>query len=71
MVLIPLIIVLPLLAFYLWMFSDMLSNDYLGPPPLVASPASGSKYNWTFDFILLNVFAAALYFVTEYRRKGS
>ncbi len=68
MVLIPLLVVLPLVAFYLWMFNDMLNNEHLGPPPFVASPANDFRYNWTFDFILLNAFAAAIYFVNEYRR---
>jgi hypothetical protein len=67
MVLIPLVAVIPLVMFYLWMFRDMTNNIYLGPPPFVVSPASDFRYNWTFDFILLNVFAAAMYFVTEYR----
>jgi hypothetical protein len=67
MVLAPLILILPLVAFYLWMFRDMLHNDYLGPPPFVVSPVNGARYNWMFDFMFLNVFAAAIYFVNEYR----
>jgi hypothetical protein len=67
MVLIPLAVILPLVVFYLWMFHDMLNNDHLGPPPFVASPANDFKYNWTFDFLLLNVLAAGIYFGTEYR----
>ena len=57
--LISLMIMLPLLVFYLWMFRDMTYNDRL---------SSDSKYTWTCAFIFLNVFAAVLYFI-EYRKK--
>lgn len=57
--LISLMIMLPLLVFYLWMFRDMTYNDRL---------SSDSKYTWTWAFIFLNVFAAVLYFI-EYRKK--
>jgi hypothetical protein len=69
MVLMSVLIVLPLVGFYLWMFSDMSNNDRLGPPPFIVSPAKDFKYNWTFDFIFLNAFAAVVYFATEYQRR--
>lgn len=49
--------VLPLIAFWLWMFRDMTNNDRL---------TSSEKYTWTWLFIFLNVFAAVFYFI-EYR----
>jgi hypothetical protein len=55
MVFAPLIVILPLVALYLWMFRDMLHNDYLGPPPFVVSPVNGARYNWMSDFMILNV----------------
>jgi hypothetical protein len=58
---------LPLVAFYLWMFDHMLKNERLGPAPLAVSPAKDFKYNWTLDFLFLNLIAAAIYFATEYR----
>ena len=67
--LIPLIIILPLLAFYLWMFRDMAENDNLpsnSSPPLTWPPTS--KYGWTVAFIFLNVFAALMYYSLEYRK---
>jgi hypothetical protein len=58
--LIPLILILPLLAFWLWMAWDMANNDNL--------PRS-SKLNWIVAFLFLSVFAAVLYYVTEYRKR--
>lgn len=51
-------LVLPLLAFWAWMFRAMISNDYL---------PENAKNTWTFMFVLLNVFAAVIYYATEYR----
>jgi hypothetical protein len=51
--------ILPCLAFWAWMFSDMTNNDRL---------LRESKTNWMFVFLLLNVFGAALYYLYEYRR---
>lgn len=54
----PLIILVVGLAFWGWMFRDMMSNENLPP---------SAKQSWTFVFILLNVFAAVIYYVQEYR----
>ncbi len=54
---IPMIVLLLCLAFWGWMFRDMIENDDL---------PSSAKENWTFVFILLNVFAAAIYYSTVY-----
>ncbi len=56
--LIPVILLLPLLAFWAWMFRDMLNNDSL---------PSSAKNGWTFAFILLNIFAAVIYYFQQYR----
>jgi cbb3-type cytochrome oxidase subunit 3 len=56
--LIPFIFILPLIAFWAWMFRDMANNDRL---------PSSAKDNWTLAFILGNVFAAVVYYATEYR----
>ena len=60
--LIPLITILPFLAlaFWLWMFRDMMNNDNV--------PSSSKDY-WTLAFIFMNVFAAVVYYVTEYRQR--
>jgi hypothetical protein len=58
--LIPLLVVAVALAFWGWMFSDMVGNDEM--PREV-------KETWTFLFILLNVFAAAIYYSTIYRNR--
>ena len=48
------------LAFWGWMFRDMIDNNEL--------PAS-VKQNWVFAFIIFNVFAAVVYYVQEYRSR--
>lgn len=56
----PLTVLFVGLAFWGWMFRDMLNNDNL--------PES-AKNSWTFAFVLLNVFAAIIYYVQEYRNR--
>ena len=56
--LIAVIIILPFLVFWLWMFGDMTNNDYI---------PGDSKYRWTLAFILLSVVAAFYYYYVEYR----
>ena len=58
--LIPWIVVLPFLAFWVWMFWDMADNDRLISYP---------KFTWFAMFIFLNVFGAALYYSAEYRHR--
>lgn len=57
---IPLIVLLLALSFWGWMFRDMLDNAEL---------PSSAKENWTFAFVLLNVFAAVIYYSTVYRNR--
>ena len=59
-IVIPLIISLPLIVFWLWMFWDMVNNDNL--------PGS-TKDSWMLAFIFMNVFAAVFYYVNEYRKR--
>jgi hypothetical protein len=59
--LLPGIIILPLLAFWVWMFSDMLNNNRL-PDEL--------RSQWAVAFILLSVFAAVLYYANIYRNRS-
>jgi low temperature requirement protein LtrA len=59
--LLPLAIILPLIAFWLWMFRDMLNNRYL---------LDNERNTWTVLFIFLNVFAALLYYVNVYRNRS-
>ncbi len=58
--LLPLVLIIPLIAFWLWMFRDMLGNDNL---------PGNLKQTWTFAFIIFNVFAAVVYYAFEYRNK--
>ncbi len=68
--LIPIILLVPLIAFWLWMYSDMTNNDCLpgnSNGPLTWPPSS--KYGWTLAFIFMNVFAACFYYFYEYRNR--
>jgi hypothetical protein len=58
--LIPLLVLAVGLSFWGWMFRDMVTNDEM--PREV-------KETWTFLFILLNVFAAAIYYGAIYRNR--
>jgi sterol desaturase/sphingolipid hydroxylase (fatty acid hydroxylase superfamily) len=55
---IAILIPLPFAAFWLWMFRDMLNNRYL---------TNESRTTWTWEFILLNFFAAMWYYLTDYK----
>ena len=58
--LLPLLLVIPLIAFWIWMFRDMLNN---------ANIPDTARNGWIIAFIFLNVFAAVVYYVYEYRNK--
>lgn len=57
---IPLMIVLPLIAFWLWMAWDLGGNDRL---------SGNEKLYWLVAFLFLNVFAAVSYYVYVYRKR--
>jgi hypothetical protein len=59
-VVIPLLVLLVCLSFWGWMFRDMMTNDDL--PDSV-------KNNWTLAFVVLNVFAAVVYYNAVYRHR--
>ncbi len=56
-----LVIPLPFVGFWFWMFRDMMNNPYL---------SEREKNDWLLKFILLNLAAAALYYVIEYRSRN-
>jgi hypothetical protein len=58
--LIPLLVLAVGLSFWGWMFRDMITNDEM---------PRDVKETWTFLFILLNVFAAAIYYGAIYRNR--
>jgi hypothetical protein len=62
--LISLIVIIPLIAFWLWMFDDMLKTDRL--PGLLTNDA---RLDWMVAFILFNVFAAVVYYALVYRQR--
>jgi hypothetical protein len=51
------IFVTPLVAFWLWMFRDMLENRHL---------VGNTRNFWLFALLFLNVFGAAMYYANEY-----
>lgn len=58
LIVIPLIISLPFVVFWLWMAWDLGGNDDM---------TSNEKFYWTLAFIFMNVFAAVFYYVNVYR----
>ncbi len=69
MYLIPIIILVPIVVFWFWMFRHMLANDGLNDDPqapLTFPPTT--RRGWIIIFILMNVFGAYLYFLSEYRK---
>ncbi len=58
--LLPLLLAIPLIAFWIWMFRDMLNNRDL---------SDTARNGWIIAFIFLNAFAAVVYYVYEYRNK--
>ena len=56
----PLVLVIPVIIFWVWMFRDMLNNGNL---------SDTAKSTWTVAFIFLNAFAAVFYYVYEYRSR--
>ena len=56
----PLGVLLVGLTFWGWMFRDMITSDDL---------SADEKQNWTFVFILLNIFGAAIYCINVYRNR--
>ena len=59
-IIIPLIIILPLIVFWLWMARDMANNDSL---------SGTEKTYWILAFLFMNVFAAVFYYATWYRKR--
>lgn len=62
--------VVVLLVFYVWMFREMVNDDALPPGTFgdVSWPPV-TRTDWFLVFIVLNVFGAALYYSTRYRRR--
>ncbi len=58
--LIPIIIIIPLLIFWARMFRDMLDNDTI---------VGDNRLIWTLILTFFNVFGAALYYTTQYRKR--
>lgn len=67
--LIPLVISLPLVVFWAWMFRHMINNDNL-PGLLSNGTLTGDiKSDWTLAFIILSLFTAILYYLNVYRNR--
>lgn len=56
--LIPAVLGIPLIGFWLWMLVDMTNNQFI---------TRESKNNWLLAFVLLNIFGALWYYLVEYR----
>ncbi len=58
LILLIIILPMPLLVFWAWMFREMINNDNL---------PNDTKNYWTLFFIFLNIFAAMFYYVNVYK----
>ena len=56
-----LMIPLPFVGFWFWMFRDMMNNVYL---------TSEEKNDWMIKFLLLSIFAAYWYYQIEYKNRN-
>ena len=64
-----LITILPLAAFWGWMFADMTKNDNLPPCFITITGRRDPKLDWAFVFFFLNMFTAIFYYATVYRNR--
>lgn len=55
---IPILIGMPLIGFWLWMLVDMTNHPYL---------SRKAKNNWLMAFVFLNFFGALWYYLVEFR----
>jgi uncharacterized membrane protein (DUF4010 family) len=67
--LILLLIPLPLVVFWLWMFSAMTKNDNLPQCFITFTNGRNPSFDWTVAFIFLSIFAAILYYLNVYRNR--
>ncbi len=67
--LIPLIVMLAVVVFWLWMFKAMTENEYLPPCFITLTNGQNPLFDWTFAFVVLSIFTAAFYYATEYRKR--
>ncbi len=58
-----------LLAFWAWMFTDMMKSDYLSPCFVTFTNGRDSKFDWGVMFIFLNIVAAVFYYINIYRER--
>lgn len=68
-VILPLLVSLPLVVFWLWMFSDMTKNDRLPPCFITITNGNDSRLDWAFVFFLMNVFGTLLYYMARNRNR--
>lgn len=68
--LVSLVVILPLIAFWAWMFNDMLNNDDIpSMEPAGFRWPPEAKNHWIIFFIIFSIFTAGYYYFTEYRNK--
>ena len=68
--LIPLVVIVPLIAFWVWMFGDMLRNPHIpsSHPEVLRWPPI-AKNHWIVFFVILNIFTAGYYYLTVCREQ--
>ena len=58
-IILPFLLVVPLILFWLWMAWDLGGNNHL---------TRDAKVCWQLAFLFMNVFAAVFYYAIEYRK---
>lgn len=58
--LVPLIIVVPLVVFWVWMAYEFTQNDRIPP---------NERFVWIFGFVFLGILTAGYYYFTVYRER--
>ncbi len=68
--LVALLIPVPFLAFWAWMFVDMIRSANLPACFISLSGGANPRSDWTAMFIILNLATALLYYTEVYRKRG-
>lgn len=60
---------LPLVVFWLWMFSDMAKNGNLPQCFMTLTNGRNPGVDWAVAFLFLSIFTAFFYYVMVYRER--
>ncbi|HEY5902679.1 MAG TPA: hypothetical protein VIU39_09000 [Anaerolineales bacterium] len=64
----PALLPITLLAFWAWMFADMLKNEHLPECFVTFTGWRDPRSDWSAAFVLLSIITAIFYYVNVYRK---